>query len=81
MGPFGFTGDNITIDVSVDNRGSITGYSSPDGQQEWLNDPEVRRSVENALLFAVILPGTTFGRPASGTVRIMLRRSLIDVKG
>ena len=81
MGPFGFTGDNITIDVSVDNRGSITGYSSPDGQQEWLNDPEVRRSVENALLFAVISPGTTFGRPASGTVRIMLRRSLIDVKG
>lgn len=81
MGPFGFTGDNITIDVSVDSRGCITGYSSPDGQQEWLNDPEVRRSVENALLFAKILPGTTFGRPVSGTVRIMLRRSLIDVKG
>jgi hypothetical protein len=81
MGPFGFTGDNITIDVSVDSRGSITGYSSPDGQQEWLNDAEVRRSVENALLFARISPGTTFGRPVSGSVRIMLRRSLIDVKG
>ena len=81
MGPFGFTGDNITIDVSVDPRGSITGYSSPDGQQAWLNDPEVRRSVENALLFVAISPGTTFGRPVSCTVRIMLTRSLIDVKG
>jgi hypothetical protein len=81
MGPFGFTGDGITIDVSVDSRGSITGYSSPDGQQEWLNDPEIRRSVENALIFVAISPGTTFGRPTSGTVRIMLTRSLIDVKG
>jgi hypothetical protein len=81
MGPFGFTGDNITIDVRVDSRGGITGYSSPDGQQEWLSDPEVRRSVENALLFVAISPGTTFGRPTSGTIRIMLRRSLIDVRG
>jgi len=81
MGPFGFNGDNIIMDVSVDSRGSLTGYSSPDGQQEWLNDPAVRRSVENALLFAKISPGTTFGRPVSGTVRIMLRRSWIDVKG
>ena len=81
MGPFGFTGDDITIYASVDSRGSLTGYSSPDGQQEWLSDPAVRRSVENALLFARISPGTTFGRPTSGTVRIMLRRSLIDVKG
>ena len=47
----------------------------------WLNDPEVRRSVENALLFVAISPGTTFGRPVSCTVRIMLTRSLIDVKG
>ena len=81
MGPFGFTGDNIAIDVSVDNRGSITGYSSPNGQQAWLNDPVVRRSVENALLFVAISPGTSFGRPVSGTVRIMLRRSWIDVRG
>ena len=81
MGPFGFTADGITLDVSVDSRGSITGYSSPDGQQEWLSDPEVRRSVENALLFLAISPGTTFGRPVSGTVRIMLRSSWIDVKG
>jgi Putative zinc-finger len=81
MGPFGFNGDNITIDVSVDSRGSVTGYSSPNGEQEWLNDPAVRRSVENVLIFAQISPGTTFGRPVSGTVRIMLRRSWIDVKG
>jgi hypothetical protein len=81
MGPFGFTGDNIAIDVSVDSLGRITGYSSPDGQQAWLSDPDVRRSVENALLFVAISPGTTFGRPVSGTVRIMLTRSWIDVKG
>lgn len=81
MGPFGFTGDNIAIDVSVDSLGRVTGYSSPDGQQAWLSNPDVRRSVENALLFVAISPGTTFGRPTSGTVRIMLTRSWIDVKG
>jgi hypothetical protein len=81
MGPFGFTGDNIALDVSVDSLGRVTGYSSPDGQQAWLSNPDVRRSVENALLFVAISPGTTFGRPVSGTVRIMLTRSWIDVKG
>jgi len=81
MGPFGYAADDIVLDVTVDSRGSLIGYSSPDGHRAWLSDPVVRRSVENALLFAVISPGTTFGQPAAGKVRITLRRSSIDVRG
>jgi len=81
MGPFGYTADDIVLDVTVDSRGSLIDYSSPAGHRAWLNDPVVRRSVENALLFAVISPGTAFGQPVAGKVRITLRRSSIDVRG
>jgi hypothetical protein len=81
MGPFGYTADDIVLDVTVDSRGSLIDYSSPAGHRAWLNDPAVRRSVENALLFAVISPGTSFGQPVTGKVRITLRRSSIDVRG
>ncbi len=80
MGPFGFGGDMVTVDVTVDSSGRLIDYSTPHGQ-EWVNDPEVRRSVENALLFTRFSPGTTFGKPAFARVRITLRRSEIDVRG
>ena len=81
MGPFGYTGEPITVDVSVDSRGSLVDYTLSGLPQDTLRDPEMRRSIENALLFAVISPGTAFGHPVAGKVRITFRRSLMDVKG
>ena len=80
MGPFGFSGDMVTLDVTVDSAGRLVDYSAVDGQA-WANDPGVRRSVENALLFSHFSPGTRFGRPALAKMRITLSRSQIDVKG
>ena len=80
MGPFGFTDDLVTVDVTVDAHGRVVDYSTPDGQ-DWVKNPEARRIVENALLFAEFSPGTTFGMPSFAKVRLTLRRSQIDVKG
>jgi hypothetical protein len=80
MGPFGFGEDEVMVDLTVDSQGRFVDYSLPDGQA-WVNNPEARRAVENALLFTRFSPGTTFGLPASAKVRITLRRSHIDVRG
>jgi hypothetical protein len=80
MGPFGFGEDEIVVDLTVDGQGRFVDYSLPDGQ-DWANDPDVRKAVENALLFTRFSPGTTFGLPASSKVRFTLRRSHIDVRG
>jgi hypothetical protein len=80
MGPFGFGDDEVTVDVTLDSQGRFVEYSTPKGQA-WVKDPGVRRSVENTLLFTQFSPGTRFGKPASSTVRINLRRSRIDVRG
>ena len=80
MGPFGLTDDLVTVDVTVDAHGRVVDYSTPDGQ-DWVKNPEARRIVENALLFAEFSPGTTFGMPSFAKVRLTLRRSQIDVKG
>ncbi len=80
MGPFGFTDDEVIVDLMVDSQGRFVDYSLPSGQA-WVKDPETRRTVENALLFTRFSPGTTFFRPSSGKVRITLRRSHIDVRG
>jgi hypothetical protein len=80
MGPFGFSGDEVVVDLTLDSQGRFVEYSIPSGQA-WVKDPGARRSVENALLFTRFSPGTTFGRAASSKVRITLRRSFIDVRG
>ncbi|MFB3778200.1 MAG: zf-HC2 domain-containing protein [Bryobacteraceae bacterium] len=80
MGPFGFGGDEVVVELTVDRQGRFVEYSIPSGQA-WVKDPEARRSVENALLFTRFSPGTTFGKPASSRVRITLRRSYVDVRG
>jgi hypothetical protein len=80
MGPFGFGGDEVVVDLTVDSQGRFVDYSIPAGQS-WVKDPEARRSIENALLFTRFSPGTTFGQPALSKIRITLRRSYIDVRG
>ncbi len=80
MGPFGFGGDEVVVELTVDSQGRFVTYSIPNGQS-LVQDPGARRSIENALLFARFSPGTTFGRAAASKLRITLRRSIIDVRG
>ncbi len=81
MGPFStLNEEDIVVYLTVDGQGRMIDYSTPNGQR-WIHDPEIRKSIENALLFTVFTPGTTFGKPASGRVRVTFRRSEIDVRG
>jgi hypothetical protein len=77
---FGTTAYDVVVDVLVDDQGRLLDYSVPPGQV-WQQDRELRREIENTLLWTQFTPATAFGQPRSGTVRISLRRNLVEVKG
>ena len=71
----------IFVDVFVDENGRVIDYSLPDGFGS-MNSSQLRRKLENTLLFTEFNPGTIFGQPTAGWVRVKYRgRSEIDVKG
>ncbi len=77
---FGLGDDDIVVDVLVDESGRMLDYWVPDGQR-WAADSQLRRSIEKTLVCTQFTPATMFGRPASGKLRITLRRSHVEVKG
>ncbi len=77
---FGIFDQDIVVDVLVDGHGRMLDYSVPPGQV-WQLDPELRRSVENALLCTQFTPATMFGVPKSGRLRISFRGNRVEVKG
>jgi len=77
VAPFGFAEDEVVIDVVLDEQGQVIDYSLPGGR----GTEELRREIENQLLFARFTPATTFGQPIVGRMRLTFRRSQIDVKG
>lgn len=82
MSPFGMNAEQITVDVRIDMYGRVIDYSVPKGEScSWKKDAELRRAVENNLLFMTFRPAIFFGQPASDTIRITFRSSYIDVKG
>jgi hypothetical protein len=80
MAPLGFmdAGDAV-VDLRIDGEGRIVNYSiiGTDGQKA----DQVRRSIENNLLFTTFQPATAFGLPIAGTIRISFRSSRIEVRG
>ena len=72
--------DEVIVDLVVDGQGRIVDYSLP-RKQGWMKNAQVRRAIENALLFTSFTPSTTFGQPISTRIRLSFRRSQIDVKG
>ncbi|MSV31642.1 MAG: hypothetical protein EXQ57_03895 [Bryobacterales bacterium] len=82
LSPFGGNFDNVTLDVRVDGNGRVIDYAVPAGDAgHLLTNPQMRKAVENSLLFMTFRPASFFGQPASDTIRITLRRSHIEVKG
>jgi hypothetical protein len=80
LGPFGMVDEFIVLDVTVNDQGRMVEYSSPN-QSPILKDPQLRRTIENNLLFTKFTPANVFGRPVASKVRIAIRRSHVDVKG
>lgn len=71
----------FTVDVFVDEQGRVIDYSFPDGYGS-MNTAQMRRKLENSLLFTEFSPATNFGQPTSGWVKMKFKsRSEIDVKG
>src|SRR5262249_4883893 len=79
MAPIAFGGDAV-VDVNVDMQGRIVSYTIFNAPDQ--NSDQLRRSIENNLLFTEFWPATAFGVPVAGTVRISYRSPAgIDVKG
>lgn len=76
---FTLSDDDIVVDVSIDERGRMTDYTPVPGQA-WAHDANLIRSLENTLLLTKFTPATMFGQPASGKIRITLRRSQVEVR-
>jgi hypothetical protein len=76
--PFGIDAD-FCAEVIVDGQGRMVNYSLLAGPPLGKN-PELRRAIENSLLFTEFRPAQMFGLPTFGKVRIYFSRSEIDVK-
>jgi len=79
MAPIAFGEADAIVDLNIDDQGRIVNYSivSAPGQTE-----QLRRRIENSLLFTEFWPATEFGKPIAGTVRISFHNSShVEVKG
>ena len=76
--PVAFAEGDAVVDLRLDDQGRIIDYSivSVPGQSE-----QLRRNIQNSLLFTEFWPATSFGRGVAGTIRISFRSSRIDVRG
>jgi hypothetical protein len=70
----------VVVDVTVDGAGRMIDYKIVSGFNV-LTTAQVRRNLENQLIFTEFRPGTHFGQPTSGKIRISFRNSEVDVKG
>jgi hypothetical protein len=72
--PFGFDGQDITVEVTIDKSGAVSDYAIP-GRH--LSKDEMR-DVGNFILFSSFKAATVFGQPV--TRKMILNISHIDVR-
>lgn len=77
VAPFALSDDDLEVEITVDDQGHVIDYSLPQGKVS----AELRREIENSLLFTRFTPAMSFGQPTTGRIRLSFRRSYIDVKG
>ena len=78
--PVAFGESEAIVDLTIDDQGRVVNYniiSTGPGQKS----EQVRRSIENKLLFLGFWPATAFGKPIAGTVRVSFGSSHIEVRG
>jgi hypothetical protein len=80
MAPFAGDDSDVVVDVRVDGQGRMIDYAIVSGSTVLAN-PQLRRRLENALLFSEFTPATTFGHPTQAKMRLWFRSSRIDVRG
>lgn len=80
ISPFVTSADEVVVDVWVDEEGRMFDYAIVAGATVLASD-QLRRRLENMLLFTEFTPATEFGRPMSSKVRLRLGSSRVDVRG
>ena len=78
--PFVTSSDEVVVDVWVDGHGQMYDYTIVTGASV-IASMELRRRLENMLLFTQFTPGTEFGRPTVSKLRLRLGSSQVDVRG
>lgn len=78
--PFVTSADEVVVDVWVDGQGHMFDYAIVAGASVLANS-QLRRRLENMLLFTQFTPATEFGRPTVSKVRLRLGSSRVDVRG
>lgn len=77
--PFGYDGQEVVVELSLDEGGRMVDYSLPESAKT--SSPEIRRYIENHLLTMQFIPATAFGQPTAAKLRIWFRSNRIDVRG
>lgn len=69
--PFGYNGQDITVEVTVDQSGAVSDYAVQGGtlSKDQMND------IANFILFSTFRAATVFGQPVSGKMLIRLAHS------
>jgi hypothetical protein len=68
---------DCVIEVTVNEQGRMVDYSVPKGSNL---APDLRRALENKLLFTEFTPATMFGQPTYGKVYLSFQRASIEIK-
>ncbi|MEQ1949028.1 MAG: hypothetical protein ABL995_17685 [Bryobacteraceae bacterium] len=71
-------GEDVVVDVNVDGQGKMIDYAIVSGAAIRAN-VQLRRRLENVLVFTEFTPATVFGQPTRSKMRMMFTG--IDVKG
>lgn len=75
---FNADGEDVIVDVNVDGQGRMIDYAIVAGAAIRANT-QLRRRLENVLVFTEFTPATLFGHPTRSKLRLMFTG--IDVKG
>jgi hypothetical protein len=78
--PFVTSADEVIVDVWVDGQGRMFDYAIVAGASVIASN-ELRRRLENMLLFTQFTPATEFGMPTASKLRLRLGSSQVDVRG
>jgi len=73
--PFGFTEDDVVVQLTVDDQGRVVDYTIPNNVNSRL-----RNDIANVILFTHFRPATEFGMPIAGKVLVSFRRDKIVVR-
>lgn len=74
LSPFGYTGHDVTIELSIDKQGKVSSYSAHGS----LSRDDVRQ-LGNLILFTSFAPARYAGSPTSG--KVLLSSHRINVRG